>query len=94
MKDWERRYQDELRERRNYRGRRYQACNAAQVLHDIVEQLGVEDDPSMLPIPGQPLQPVPSAAQKRELQNLVALTLRMILLHNDGGCSPQTLPRY
>ncbi|RUX02345.1 hypothetical protein EOA27_32280 [Mesorhizobium sp. M2A.F.Ca.ET.037.01.1.1] len=77
---------------RNYRGRRLMACQAADDLHRVIDAIGVEDG-STLPLPeGMPAVPAP--AIKREMQNGVATLLRLILLHNDGHISPQTLKRF
>lgn len=76
----------------NYRGRRLMACQAADELHRVIDAIGVEDG-STLPLPeGMPAVPAP--AIKREMQNGVATLLRLILLHNDGIVSPQTLKRF
>lgn len=85
--------EERRRMQRNYRGRRLLACRAAEALHEVIEALG-EDDGSELPPVNATLPPTPSEAQKRELQNMAANLLRMILLLNDGQISPQTLRRY
>lgn len=77
----------------NYRGRRYLACTAADLLSKVVENLGA-DDGTQLPPPEHSLPPMPSDAMRLEINNAVSLVLRLILATNDGGCSHQTLPRY
>jgi hypothetical protein len=77
----------------NYRSRRLEACRAADKLHDVIGNLGLEDG-SQLPIPGEHFKPRPSAAVLRELQNQVATLLRMVLLFNDGQISHQELRRF
>lgn len=94
LADWEKEYFAKKRELENYRGRRLRACRAAEDLHAVIENLGVENDPSILPIPDHVMPAAPSDAIKRELQNTVANLLRLILLHNDGRVSGQTLQRF
>lgn len=81
------------RMRRNYRGRRYLACRATDELHQVIESLG-DDDGSELPPPDGTLPTAPPEPVRRELQNMAANLLRLILLHNDGRVSPQRLHRY
>ncbi|TIV60312.1 hypothetical protein [Mesorhizobium sp.] len=76
----------------NYRGRRLMVCHAADDLHRAIDALGVEDGSQLPPPEGLPTKPSP--AIKRELQNSVANLLRLILLHNDGQISHQTLKRF
>jgi hypothetical protein len=85
--------EEKRRLRRNYRGRRLLACRAADDLHEIIEALG-EDDGTHLPLPDVAMPPPPSLAQKRELQNMAATLLRMILILNDGQVSPQEVRRF
>lgn len=94
LEPWEKKHLAEIRELENYRGRRLRACRAADDLHAIIEQLGVENDPSILPIPDHAMPTAPNGAIKREMQNTVANLLRLILLHNDGHVSPQKLQRF
>lgn len=77
----------------NYRGRRLVACQAVDKLHAVVEAID-RDDGSQLPIPGRTMPGPLQEAMRNELFNAVALTLRLILTANDGGCSPQRLPRF
>ena len=77
----------------NYRGRRLLACRAADTLSHVVEHLGF-DDGSELPPPDHALPKMPTDAMRAELQNAVSLVLRLLLAANDGGCSPQRLPRF
>jgi hypothetical protein len=62
-------------------------------LHNIIEKLGFEDG-SQLPPPVPRLPHPPSDQMKAELQNQVAVLLRMILINNDGSISPRKLPRF
>lgn len=77
---------------KNWRGRRLLACQAADLLHEVAGALA-EDDGSQPPPPGAQL-PTTTESQRRELQNAVALVLRMTLLMNDGSVSHQELRRY
>lgn len=77
----------------NFRGRRLLACLAADTLSAVVEAID-RDDGSERPLPGQTLPAPPTEAMRRELDNAVSLVLRLILAVNDGGCSPQRLPRF
>jgi hypothetical protein len=94
LEPWEKAYYAEKRQLENYRGRRLRACVAADDLHAIIEQLGVENDPSILPIPDHVMPAAPPDAIKREMQNTVSNLLRLILLYNDGQVSPQKLQRW
>lgn len=94
LQDWEKQLLRDRRELENYRGRRLRACRAADDLHAVIEQLGVENDPSILPIPDHVMPAPPCEAIKREMQNTVANLLRLILLHNDGSVSAQKLQRF
>lgn len=93
LSHWEKEAQQTLRMRKNYRGRRFLACRAFSDIHDLIESLDV-DDGTELPPPDRALPAPPTAAQKLELQNMAACLLRMICAFNDGGFSPQKLPRY
>jgi len=93
LPSYEREYRERQRMLKGYRGRRFLACRAADTLHDVCGALA-SDDGSDLPLPDRPLPTPPSAAEIRELQNAVALILRMILLRNDGCISPQELRRF
>lgn len=77
----------------SYRGRRFLACNAADVLSKVVENIGLENGED-LPPPDRALPEPPTDAMRREIGNAVSLVLRMILAANDGGCSPQRLQRF
>tara|TARA_R110000737_G_scaffold253548_1_gene262900 strand:- start:78 stop:344 length:267 start_codon:yes stop_codon:yes gene_type:complete len=79
--------------RKNWRGRRLLACRAAEDLHMIIRDLGLEDG-SQLPPNGQGFTPPPSDPVRLEMQNTAANLLRMILAHNDRGCSPSKLNRF
>jgi hypothetical protein len=71
----------------NYRSRRLYAFNAINELEKIVDDLGVEADRSVLPIPDHQMPSPPSDAVKREIKNQLRATLRLILAHNDGYLS-------
>jgi hypothetical protein len=78
---------------KNWRGRRLRACRACDDLAEIIKNLGVEEDPTILP-PHTGF-PLPMTEQmKAELQNMAANLLRMILIQNDGHVSPRVLPRF
>jgi hypothetical protein len=93
MKTIEEQMAEEKRMLSNYRGRRFMACRAADVLSQVVAHLGL-DDGSELPPPNRSLPPTPSDAVRLEIENAVALLLRTILAHNDGGVSPSKLNRF
>jgi hypothetical protein len=93
LADWEKRYLEEKKQLDNWRGRRLRACRACDDLHDIIEKIGFEDG-SQLPPSMSRLPHPPSDQMKAELQNQVAVLLRMILINNDGSISPRTLPRF
>lgn len=78
---------------KNFRGRRILACNAEQTLHSVIENLGV-DDGSQIPLREADQPAVPADAVKLELKNAATNLLRLILAHNDGGCSPDYLKRF
>lgn len=78
---------------KNYRGRRYLACTLIEKLGEVIDHLG-EEDGSVLPIPDTRFPEPPSPRQKDELQNLATVLLRQIIQWNDGGMSPQRLPRF
>lgn len=86
-------YEQEKQLLGNYRGRRLLACRAADSLSAVVEHIGL-DDGTELPPPDRSLPAPPTDAIRREIENAVALVLRLILASNDGGCSPQRLPRF
>ena len=75
-----------------WRGRRYLACDAALLLHNVIEGLATDDGSDLPPDGGLPTPP--SKAQIREMQNTAANLLRTILLWNDGSVSPQELHRF
>ena len=93
LADWEKKYLAEKKELDNWRGRRLRACRACDDPHNIIEKLGFEDG-SELPSPMSRLPHPPSDQMKAELQNQVAVLLRMILINNDGSISPRKLPRF
>lgn len=76
----------------NYRGRRIMVFDAADKLDRAITMLGIEDGSTLPLTDGMPAPP--SEAIKGELKNAVANLLRLILLHNDGHVSPQTLRRF
>lgn len=83
-------YEEEKRLMKNWRGRRLMACRTIDTLQTIIDNLGVEEDPKVLPsVDSKAI--VPNESQKREMKNLAAVLLRMILNHNDGGLSNQEL---
>jgi hypothetical protein len=71
----------------NYRSRRLYAFRAINDLEKIVDDLGVETDRSVLPLPDVTMPAKPSDAVKREIKNQLRATLRLILAHNDGDLS-------
>lgn len=75
----------------NYRSRRLYAFRAISDLERIVDDLGVEEDSRVLPIPGHHMPPKPSDAVKREIKNQLRSTLRLILAHNDGNLSNEEM---
>lgn len=75
----------------NYRARRLYAFRHIDALCKIVDDLGVETDRSVLPIPGHAMPPAPSDAVKREIKNQLRATLRLILAHNDGHLSNENI---
>lgn len=83
---------EELRMRKNWRGRRFIACRAIAQLDAVIESLGVDDGSELPPDEGLP-QP-PSDAMIAEIRNTAANLLRIVLLHNDGSVSPQRLNRF
>lgn len=94
LEPWEVEYYRRKKQLENYRGRRHRACTAADDLIEVIEKLGVENDPSILPIPDHEMPKAPSDPIKREMQNTVANLLRLILLYNDGHVSPSKLQRF
>lgn len=75
----------------DYRSRRLYAFRAISQLEDIVDNLGLETDPKILPIPDHKMPEAPSDAVKREIKNQLRATLRLILAHNDGHLSNQNM---
>lgn len=93
----------------SWRGRRLLICRATDKLMDICKHLGEHGSPGDgLPTylvefgpeltPGFPVMreglPHVTGPQREELQNMVALLLRMILLSNDGHVSHHRLQRF
>ena len=75
----------------NYRARRLYAFKHIEALCEIVDELGIETDKSVLPIPDHEMPPAPSDAVKREIKNQLRATLRLILAHNDGYLSQENI---
>ena len=82
----------EARMLKNWRGRRLLACRAMDQIERIIAHLGVEDGSELPPTDRE--VPSLSPVVQQEVQNSASVLLRMILALNDGGCSPQKLPRY
>ncbi len=78
-----------------FRGRRLEACRAAEMLHDVIENIGTERDEWDWEHNGPKLGwTSPSELMRSEMQNSVANLLRMILIANDGQVARQTLNRF
>lgn len=75
-----------------WRGRRFLACGAADLLVRIIAGLA-DDNGNDLP-PDRGLPPRPSAMQIAEMQNTTTNLLRTILLWNDGYVSPSKINRF
>lgn len=84
-------YEERKRMVKGWRGRRYLACRAADLLEEIVRELGEDDGANPPPEGGIPQV---SAAVKIEMENSVANLLRMILALNDGHTSGTRLQRF
>jgi len=90
-KDW----QAKQSETNCYRARRLYAYRHIEALCKIVENLGVESDPPKdLPIPDHEMPTPPTDLVKNEIQNQLRATLRLILAHNDGCLSKQTMQQW
>ncbi|MDK1386365.1 hypothetical protein QN224_13195 [Sinorhizobium sp. 8-89] len=83
--------EDRRRMVKGWRGRRLLACRAADILDEVVRELGADNGADLPPEGGLP--PV-SQAVKIELENSVANLLRMILALNDGHTSGSRLQRF
>ncbi len=91
----DRAYQARLSETNCYRARRLYAYRHIEALCKIVENLGVESDPPKdLPIPDHEMPTPPPDLVKNEIQNQLRATLRLILAHNDGCLSKQTMQQW
>lgn len=91
MADYGDKMAEEKRLLSSYRGRRYLACNALDQVKRIIDHIGVEDGSDIILPPDGGLPPVPNDQIKTEMKNLTSVLLRLILTHNDGHVSNQTL---
>jgi len=81
---------------KTFRGRRFIACRAADLLRDVIRELPegpysqMQDGHNVRQegLPGSTLH------QKAELENMANLLLRMILTANDGSISPSKLNSF
>ena len=79
----------------SFRSRRLEACRAAQLLHDVIENIGIESDVWDWEHNGNKNWTLPTPMMKLELQNSVANVLRLIILASDGGpLSSSKLERF
>jgi hypothetical protein len=90
-------YAETQRMLKGWRGRRLLACQAAETLAAVIRELG--QDNGVDPFQGDSSKvdgevPHVSDPIKRELDNILAGLLRLVLLHNDGRVSPQHLRRF
>lgn len=74
-----------------WRGRRLLACRATDSLERVIGNLGNDDGSDCPPDGGLPSV---TESQRRELGNMAALLLRMILGANDGHVSSSRLQRF
>jgi hypothetical protein len=78
----------------NYKSRRLRAYRAIDDLCAVVDHLGEETDPSILPLPETVMPPAPSQAVKSEMKNQLRAMLRLILAHNDAHLSVRELKTW
>lgn len=75
---------------KHWRGRRLVACQAADQLRSVVTHLDQDDGR----YPRTAVPPIVAPNQQNELINLINVTLRMILVANDGEISQVRLQTF
>lgn len=85
-------YEEKRRMLKNWRGRRYLACTAADQLRNVIEWLGTEDGSELPPDGGVP--PRPAVGVALEIENMITSVQRLILLLNDGNVSQSRLQSF
>lgn len=83
--------EEEIRMSNGWRGRRFLACRASDVLERVIDNLGKDNGADLPPESGLP---VVSESMRIELHNQAAVLLRTILALNDGNTSGTRLRRW
>lgn len=72
---------------RNFRGRRFLLCKVENDIHEIIDNLGINDTlGNEIPDPRN-IRDAPEDQVKVELKNQATNLVRMLIIYNDGGAA-------